>query len=303
MFLLLVAHALCSQRPTLLSRFGTLVSQTYSLSSSLTSGSSAFLPSQLDAAQRSLEDEAKSNNYFMSDEASLRAQSAEGVPQVNFIDERNPLPELAAVPVAALDGERAARLREAFRTKLDPDVSQAHDEVLLAKLGGQGMEDMARRSLDEQLSALLKAIRAHDDVAARALRAWYHVRWRPDEDDQTYEFRMRLPEGDRGYLDDDGEGEEGRLDGVGEDRGGGEKENDDGGDNLASASAVPKSEGAEAAKQYEQGQGAAVKGEEDVIAIDEDDDGGGGAEGAEAGNQNDGGEDDEEEDFDMEEVT
>lgn len=286
-----------------MSRFGTLVSQTYSLSSSLTSGSSAFLPSQLDAVQRALEDEAKSNNYFMSDEASLRAQSAEGVPQVNFTDERNPLPKLAAVPVAALDGERAARLGEAFRTKLDPDVSQAHDEVLLAKLGGQGMEDMARRSLDEQLSALLKAIRAHDDVAARALRAWYHVRWRPDEDDQTYEFRMRLPEGDRGYLDDDGEGEEG-LDGVGEDQGeeGEEGDDDDDGDNLASASAVPKSEGAEAAKQDEQGQAAPVKGDEDVIAIDEDDDGGGGAEGAEAGGQGDG-DDDEEEDFDMEEVT
>ncbi|PWN29964.1 hypothetical protein BDZ90DRAFT_229008 [Jaminaea rosea] len=194
--------------PTILSRFGTLVSQTYSLSSSLTSASSTFLPAQLDNVQRTLEEEARTSNYFMSEEAALRATTSEGVPPVSFADGRNTLPRLSAVPTTTLDGDKTARLGEALRTKLEPEVQVAHDEAIAALRS----IDTEQTSLGKDanishadLNAILKAVRAHDEIAARALRAWYHVRWRPDEDDQTYDFRMRLPEGDTGELDDDDE--------------------------------------------------------------------------------------------------
>ncbi|CAO1629393.1 unnamed protein product [Parajaminaea phylloscopi] len=210
--------------PMLLSRYATLVSQTYSLSSSLTSSSSTFLPAQLDNVHRLLEEEAKTSNYFMSEEAALQAQTSEGIPAVKFRDTRNPLPKLAATPVTTMDGDKTARLGEALRTKLDPDVASRQDESIaemakvqrtatqtplldVATAGEDGLEGSASQS---QLRAVLKSIAAHDELALRALRAWYHVRWRPDEDDQTYDFRMRLADDDRGELDDeDVEGEEG----------------------------------------------------------------------------------------------
>lgn len=149
----------------------------------------------------------------MSEEAALQSQSTEGIPVVKFTDVRNPLPKLAATPVTTLDGDKTARLGEALRTKLDPDVSASHDEVLRRAAPNTGPEKSADANRNghvstEQLNASLRSTRAHDELAMRALRAWYHVRWRPDEDDQVYDFRMRLGEEDTGELDDEQQGDD-----------------------------------------------------------------------------------------------
>lgn len=199
--------------PNILSRYGTLVSQTYSLSSSLTSSTSTFLPAQVDNVHRLLEEEAKLSNYFMSEEAALRAQSADGIPQIRFTDQRNPLPKLAATPVTILDGDKTARLGEALRKKLDPEITALH-EARVDSLRSPGSTEADSGSTQEQLREILRAVKAHDDLASRALRTWYHVRWRPDEDDQTYDFRMRLGEDDKGLIDDEDDPED--VEGMGE---------------------------------------------------------------------------------------
>lgn len=170
--------------------------------------------------QRVLEEEAKTSNYFMSQEAALRANTSEGIPEVKFTDERNALPRLAATPTVTLDGEKIGRLGEALRSKLEPEILGAYEEAIAAlrrqegeNENGDGAAAAAALGKEgaithEDLNAILKAVKAHDEIANRALRAWYHVRWRPDEEDQTYDFRMRLPEGDTGELGDDDDGEE-----------------------------------------------------------------------------------------------
>lgn len=166
----------------------------------------------------------------MSQEAALRANTSEGIPEVKFTDERNALPRLAATPTVTLDGEKIGRLGEALRSKLEPEILGAYEEAIAAlrrqegeNENGDGAAAAAALGKEgaithEDLNAILKAVKAHDEIANRALRAWYHVRWRPDEEDQTYDFRMRLPEGDTGELDDDEDGEEEEA--LGEEGGG-----------------------------------------------------------------------------------
>ncbi|PWN23176.1 hypothetical protein BCV69DRAFT_280786 [Microstroma glucosiphilum] len=246
--------------PTILSRFGTLVSQTYSLSSSLTSTSSAFLPAQLDELQRTLEDQAKQDNYFLHEdgdgdggEAGAGGGGEEGeteaegsVPRVRYTDPRNPLPHLVAVPVVPLEAsaDKTGRLGEALRTKLDPYVAQSHSEAVehdeLARAVPEAMQGGASGQQEEEagdarLRQILQTLQDHDHFARRALRAWHHVRWRPDEDGQTYDFKMRLGDEDAGEVDADvedevgGEGQEsgglnGQLGGVGGDGTAGQEE-------------------------------------------------------------------------------
>ncbi|CAO1621036.1 unnamed protein product [Sympodiomycopsis kandeliae] len=185
---------------TILTRYGSLVSQLYSLTSALTSPTSAFIPAQQDALQKVLEEEGKNNNYFMRDDQEADngfndTAAIAALPRVRYTDEKNALPKLAATPIHALQGDKAARLGEALRTKLDPDVEAKY---------GEALEQDAATSAD--LSQTLAAVAHHDQLALRALRTWHHVRWRPDEAGQTYDFRMRLPDDDDGVLDDEEEG-------------------------------------------------------------------------------------------------
>lgn len=190
--------------PTILARYGSLASQVHSLSSALTSPTSAYVAAQQDALAKHLEEEAKSRNYFMQDEEDEDAAAAAlaSLPRVKYTDAKNSLPRLAAAPVKPMQGDRAARLGEALRTKLDPDVEAAVSE---------SKQSSATDDPSAALADALRAVSQHDDLSMRALRTWYHVRWRPDEMGQTYDFKMRLGADDDGELDDDedGAGDEG----------------------------------------------------------------------------------------------
>lgn len=206
-----------------------MVSQTYSLSSSLTSTSSAFLPAQLDELQRTLEEQAKQDNYFLHEdgdevgdggegEAGAGAEAEGSVPRVRYTNSRNPLPRLVAVPVIPLEAsaDKVGRLGEALRTKLDPDVAQSHSEAVeqddlaralpeVTQVGANGQQE---EEGDARLRQVLQTLQDHDHFARRALRAWHHVRWRPDEDGQTYDFKMRLGDEDAGEVDAEDEADE-----------------------------------------------------------------------------------------------
>lgn len=140
------------------------------------------------------------------------------IPDVHYTDrQRNTLPNLAVVPVVPVDGEKTARLGEALRTKLDPQVTQSQDELLGAypldldeskpdssvSLTPEEAEEAAVR----KLTRLLAAKKVHDQFSKRALRSWHHVRWRPDEAGDAYDFKMRLGADDTGEADDEGEDE------------------------------------------------------------------------------------------------
>lgn len=180
---------------TILTRYGSLVSQVYSLSSALTSPTSAFVPAQQETLNKHLEDEAKNRNYFMQEEPDEDEKVIASLPRVKYTDEKNLLPRLAATPIHALQGDKAARLGEALRTKLDPDVE--------ATLQHETDEQEEEQEPTAALSKALGAVSQHDNVSMRALRTWYHVRWRPDDLGQTYDFRMRLGDDDDGLLDED----------------------------------------------------------------------------------------------------
>lgn len=197
----------------LLTRYATLFSQIYSLSSALTSPASAYIPAQQEALSKYLQDEAKNNNYFMQDEDEQphdhQANVLSSIPKVNYTDEKNTLLRLSATPFHTMQGDRAARLGEALRTKLDPDVEATLRDSQLSTQQARGEQE------DDDSAALANALHTtarHDELSLRALRTWYHVRWRPDELGQTYDFRMRLGDDDEGFLDDDDEAPEANQD-------------------------------------------------------------------------------------------
>lgn len=213
--------------PALLHRYTNLLSHAYSLSSSLSSASPHFLPSQLTSFNKVLEAEAENSNLYadVSDSSALFGgimggatgsstddgvkATADGLPELNFYDRNNPLPLLLAHPVLPIPEENINFLGALLRTapeaeimKEEASLIESYDASASAEMQGFGSDDV-----DAKLERIQDEIAQHDILAMRALRMWYHLRYAPDEEGNILNPRERLP------AADDGEGAGDKADG------------------------------------------------------------------------------------------
>ncbi len=229
-----------SQRPTLCSRYATILSQLHNLTSSLSSTSPSFLPSQHAELANVLSREAASANLYADQPVGTLlgadAFDPEQLPRVRYNDgtpQGNPLAPLVAHPVAPTrdqgrsndDGAQVALLTNVLRTRLEPELEEKREARVASVFDAiDSRRARAKRpplaasavqgggSADELLQEVKKECDMHDAVALTALRMWYHLERAPDESGETYDWKMRL----HGQADDDEEQED-EADAEGED--------------------------------------------------------------------------------------